>query len=207
MSETETITVVMGRFEPLVSYGLKHVLGADGRLCVLGSGLEGSAIERAVAQRTPRVAILDETVEHELLARLKSRQPGLGILVLANSPAPITGTTLLAAGAACLTRAASPADILAAVHLVAEGEPIFCRAEDDQLARRGPVVADVLTKRETEVFELLRMGKPYARIGRALQIAPETVRTHTISICRKLNVKSKQELIGMSLSTRLESLA
>lgn len=197
--------MVLGRFEPVVMYGLEHVLGELGQLRILASGLEYAGIERLAAKRPPRVAIFDETVEHGLLVRLKSRLPGLGILVLANNPAPFTGTALLAVGATCLARDASSADILAAVHLAAEGRPTFCSEQNTELPGRGPVVADVLTRRETEVFERLMMGWRYSRIGEALQIAPETVRTHTISICRKLEVKSKQDLVGMSLSTLMEA--
>jgi DNA-binding NarL/FixJ family response regulator len=204
-AEDRSITVVVGCFEPLVGYGLERVLSADGRLRVLGCGLDGRGIERAVAQRRPRVAILGETVEHGLLARVKARQPGLGVLVVVNSPTTVTGTALLEMGATCLPRVASVSDVLTAVHLAAQGKLSFFTAEHRHLAGGGPVVADVLTKRETQVFDLLSRGWSYARIGHKLQIAPETARTHSQRICGKLHIKNKRDLIGMTLTMRLEA--
>jgi DNA-binding NarL/FixJ family response regulator len=210
-SEDGYVTVVLGRVDPLLSYGLQNLLTATGHFLILHDCLEDAAIERVVVEQAPRVVILDETAGHDLLACLKSHQPSLGVLVLVHRPPPVIGTTLVAIGATCVARNASLADIVTAVQLAAKGEPLFFSGNGDQLARNGdqlarsgPTVAGVLTKRETETFELLRLGWSYARIGRALQVSPETARTHTISICRKLSVKGKQRLIGVSLSTRLE---
>jgi hypothetical protein len=78
------VTVVAGRFESLVGFGLEHVLGLDSGLRVLARGLDGSAFEDAVLQRLPQVAIAGDTVENGLLARLKASLPKLGIVVLVN---------------------------------------------------------------------------------------------------------------------------
>jgi DNA-binding NarL/FixJ family response regulator len=192
----QIVTVVVGGLEPLVGRGVAHVLGADPRVDVLASDLEVDTLERVVAQRGPQVVILGETVEYGLLARLKSMQPATGVLVLARDPSRLSGTTLLADGATCLAWNVSSVDLMAAVHLTAQGEPTFLCADGAQVARSGPSKG-LLTPTEIKVFRHLRMGRSYAYIGRALHMAPETVRKHTISICRKLNVKSKRELIGL----------
>jgi DNA-binding NarL/FixJ family response regulator len=160
-------------------------------------------LEGMVAERLPRVVILGEAGDYDLLMRLKTSQPTMGVLVLVRDLTPLYGALLLVAGATCLGRAASVADIHAAVHLAAQGEPTLFCADGTRVVRRGPNEG-LLTPREIEVFELLRLGWLYAGIGRALHIEPETVRTHTHSICRKLNVRSKQELRGMSPLSRLD---
>jgi DNA-binding NarL/FixJ family response regulator len=199
------VTVLLGRFAPVVELGLAAVLRSDDRLRVLGSGLEDSAIEQAVARQAPQAAIVDATVESGLLARLRSRWVDLGIVVFAHEPARLTGTMLLAEQATCLAWSVPPAEICAAVYRAARGEPTFLCASDEAM-QSGPVIADVLTKREAQVFAPLSLGWSYARIGRGLQIAPETVRTHTISICRKLGVEGKRELIGRSLTSSIDGL-
>ncbi len=202
MPGSGAVTVVTADLEGLAGYAVAAALRADRSLRVLASDVAEGELERAVAQRRPRVVIVDESVDYSLLVRLGSLQPATGVLVLVHRPSHLLGTSLLDVGAMCVARAASAADLVAAVHSAAEGEPGFYGAGDQ--ATPPPVVADVLTKREAEVFVLLALGRSYMRIGRRLRIAPETVRTHTINICRKLHVKNKRELIGKSLSMRVE---
>jgi DNA-binding NarL/FixJ family response regulator len=52
-----------------------------------------------------------------------------------------------------------------------------------------------LTPRETDVLRLLIEGKPNKTIGRELNIAESTVKTHAQSACKKLNVTRRTEAI------------
>jgi DNA-binding NarL/FixJ family response regulator len=202
VSDDSAVTVVVAHFDGLMGCGLMAELQKDRRVQVLASDLAGVALERAVARHQPRVVIFDEAVDHAFLVGLESRKPAIGAVVLAHRPSQVLRTSLLAVGVTCLARAASPAELLAAIHSAAQGQATFYRA-DDEASGGGPVVADVLTEREAQVFELLSRGRSYVQIARAFQIAPETARSHTISICQKLDVKSKRQLRGKSLSTRL----
>jgi DNA-binding NarL/FixJ family response regulator len=142
--------------------------------------------------------ILGETVEYDLLVRLKANQSVMGALVLAQTPSAQCQTLLLANGVSCVARSASVSELFAAIRLAAAGEPAFVRAGGGWVARRRPGEG-LLTPRESEVFELLVLGWSYPKIGRALNIEPESARKYTVSICHKLNVPGKQELIGMHL--------
>lgn len=62
-----------------------------------------------------------------------------------------------------------------------------------------------LSKRETEVFDLIVKGYSRKAIARELNLAEETVKTHTGRIYQKFLVHSKQELIELA-SQRAESL-
>ena len=205
MSELDAVSVFIGRFDPLLAYGLLDVLNTDHTISILADFLDEAAIARTIAQRLPAVAILDENVEYALLARLKASQPTLGVLVLARAPAQLYGTLLLAIGVTCLAQTASAADIVTAVHLAARGKPAFFAGDGDRVTRLSSIDAGVLTRREAQVFDYLSRGKSYSEIAFALQIAYETVRTHTRRICRKLEVNSRLALIGMSLATTPES--
>ena len=54
-----------------------------------------------------------------------------------------------------------------------------------------------LSKRETEVFDLVVKGYSRKAIARELNIAEETVKTHSGRIYQKFLVHSKQELIEL----------
>lgn len=198
MPESHAVTVLVGQFEPLFGAGLTLLLGRDRYVRVLASNVENAKLVDAVARQRPQVVILGETVEYDLLARLKASQSVTGMLVLPQTPSAQSETLLLANGVSCVARSASVADLISAIRLAAAGEPTYVRTGARRVARRR-LGEGLLTPRESEVFELLTLGRSYAAIGRALHIAPETARTHTVSICHKLNVAGKQELIGLSL--------
>ncbi len=52
-----------------------------------------------------------------------------------------------------------------------------------------------LTKRETEVLQMLRSGRRVANVAKAMNLAPNTVRNHLKGIFLKLGVRSQAELI------------
>ena len=56
-----------------------------------------------------------------------------------------------------------------------------------------------LTKRETEVFGLIALGRSAKYISEELMISKNTTRTHIRHVYEKLNVNSKQELIDLVL--------
>ena len=66
--------------------------------------------------------------------------------------------------------------------------------------RRRQVVEDRLaglTPREREVFELVASGRNRKQIARDLIISPETVRTHTQRLMRKLDLHSQAEVVAL----------
>jgi DNA-binding NarL/FixJ family response regulator len=52
-----------------------------------------------------------------------------------------------------------------------------------------------LTRREAEVLQLMRAGMPTARIAERLFVSPGTVRSHVMSMVRKLHVSDRAALI------------
>ncbi len=71
--------------------------------------------------------------------------------------------------------------------------PIAVRSKDDLLAEHPEV--QKLTKREHEVLLRVLMGDDVPSIGGALFISPHTVRNHLKAIYRKLDVRSRVELV------------
>jgi len=69
---------------------------------------------------------------------------------------------------------------------------------DKTLAKRQGIRVEVLpaslTRRESEVLELLRNGLKNHEIARALWITESTVKVHVRHIKRKLNARTRTEL-------------
>jgi LuxR family maltose regulon positive regulatory protein len=57
-------------------------------------------------------------------------------------------------------------------------------------------LAEPLSDRELEVLHIMAMGKTNREIARQLFIAPGTVKAHTASIYRKLDVTNRTEAVA-----------
>lgn len=197
VSENRAVTVVVGRFEPLVGYGLAHVLDEDPGVCVLASDLESVALEGAVARWAPHVTVLDEVSDSFVREHVRSILPRTGVLSLAHRPSREYGMRLLRSGVTCLARNASASDIRAALRLTARGGRAFVSPGGDWVRRRFPSDVRLLSERQVEVLALLSEGRSNAEIANALRISVETTRTHVATILHKLDVGSRRELMGM----------
>jgi len=136
---------------------------------------------------------------------MRSAQPVIGIIVLAHIPTVAYGMRLLARGASCLAKNVPAADILAAVHIAADGRRVFADVDGHLIERSFPAGTASLTQREVEVLECLSRGQSHAEIANVLHLGLETIRTHSAHIRGKLGVRSKRELIGLGLPVQYET--
>jgi LuxR family transcriptional regulator, maltose regulon positive regulatory protein len=66
--------------------------------------------------------------------------------------------------------------------------------------------AEPLTAREREVLQLLLDGASNWEIARALVLSKNTVKKHVLNICRKLNVRSRAQVIAKMRTARADEL-
>ncbi len=64
-----------------------------------------------------------------------------------------------------------------------------------------------LTNREGEVLKLITQGNSYSRIANELNISKETSKTHIRNIYRKLNVKTKSDVVRKAFEERIVPVA
>ena len=60
-----------------------------------------------------------------------------------------------------------------------------------------------LSTRETQVLKLVTEGKSYTEIAERLKLSSETIKSHLRNIYKKLNVKSKSEVVSKAFYERL----
>jgi LuxR family transcriptional regulator, maltose regulon positive regulatory protein len=79
----------------------------------------------------------------------------------------------------------------------AQAQQARLEALDDRLAsrRRAAPSAQALTGREAAVLRLLRSTLSLRDIGQEMFISPNTVKTHTQAIYRKLGVSTRREAV------------
>ena len=198
VSTRPPVTVLLERFEDLVSHGLRALMSGDQSFVIVAHDVEHEELEAALHRHRPQVAMVNfgslrSTVEVHHLSRA---HPGTRLLVLANRPTAGECSQMLAFGAtACLSKETQSRDILNAVHLASRGMQVLPRCA--ATTRSEPTGPELLTPREAEVLEKLRAGASNAQIARELHVGIETVRTHARAIFRKVGVRSRRELRGV----------
>ena len=193
--------MVIGRFEDLITLGLRSLIAEDASIELLAAGVELDALDATLAEHEPEVAIINFGALHTPVEvnRLHTKHPGTRLLVLANRPTPSECNQMLAFGAtACLAKETEARDILNALHLASRGLHVLPRVNGDLVPE--PLGPEPLTPREADVLEHLQAGRSNAEIALALSVSVETVRTHRRNIYRKLGVRTRRELASLTSS-------
>jgi DNA-binding NarL/FixJ family response regulator len=187
MSSNTQAIVALGQFDPLVEIGLKHLLGRDRRIRLISLDLQGKSLGQFISAHKPALIILDEACIADLskIVTIRQAHSNVAVVVLTRDDERMSRARSLLVGIRYVSQQACTTDIASVIRLAVDGQ-------------QHPAVA-ALTAREAEVMEYLVLGKSYQEVAAGLQIGLETVRTHSTRIRKKLGLKKKRELIGLSL--------
>jgi LuxR family maltose regulon positive regulatory protein len=83
-----------------------------------------------------------------------------------------------------------------ASHLLSQFETELHSSEVQEKDSRMGDLVEPLSQRELEVLHLIALGRTNQEIARQLIVAPGTVKAHTASIYRKLNVTNRTEAVA-----------
>jgi DNA-binding NarL/FixJ family response regulator len=188
------IRVLLAAPSPALRAGLRSLLAADSRVDVIGEAARLNDFDELEADVIIASALTASFPDFEL-----PLPDSISILLLTDSP--LTSSDALRARPTwgILPNDASPEELLAAVHALAEGLIVGTRAlllpdEPSAPLARGP-----LTERELEVLSLLAKGFPNKQIAGALGISEHTVKFHVSSIYSKLNATNRTEAVRAGL--------
>jgi DNA-binding NarL/FixJ family response regulator len=194
----------------LVRKGMAEVL----RTCVGDSEVtEASGADEAVEilRQTPHeVALVDIRMPSrdgiELLREIRSTWPELPVIMLTGYDHGDYVKTALSEGAAgYLLKDATPEDLAQAIHvaLSGSGNVLSPRAvrnlfegagqSQEQQVRDSPIQDAGLTKRESDVLQLLSRGHSNREISRSLFLSEKTIKAHLAAVFRKLGVTNRTQ--------------
>jgi DNA-binding NarL/FixJ family response regulator len=205
------ISVVVVDDEHLVRSGFAALLASDPEITVVGTAEDGDAALAVIRRERPDVVLMDirmpgrDGVSTTAAITADPALSGTRVIVLTTFDLDEYVHAALRAGASgFLLKDAQPTDLLAAVHLVAQGESVLAPA----LVRRliaayveipttssRPAWLDSLTPREIEVLVAVARGLSNAEIGSALYMSAATAKTHVGRLLTKLNVRDRTHLV------------
>jgi two-component system, NarL family, nitrate/nitrite response regulator NarL len=168
---------------------------------------DATAALRAALRERPALCLVDTNLRGggiRVVGRISSRVPETEVVVLADAVDEDELLEALRAGASgYLQKNLDPEAFGRALHGALRGEPAFprsllglvveeFRARHDRRRLRVPGRPAIeLSRRESEVLDLLRRGLATAEIADRLDISPVTVRRHIGLLLRKLGVPNR----------------
>jgi DNA-binding NarL/FixJ family response regulator len=213
-----TIRVLIADDQALVRGGFSVIVDSEPDLSVVGEVGDGAAAVAAVASLSPDVVLMDIRMPEmdglEATRRITS-DPALSsarVLVLTTFDLDEYVYEALRAGASgFLLKDTLPADLLAAVRVVAAGDALisprvtrrlieeFARRPEPGAAASAPV--EGLTERELEVLGLVAKGLSNAEIASELFMSPATAKTHVSRLLMKLDARDRAQLVVIAYET------
>lgn len=205
------IRVLLVDDDPLVRSALGLMLGGQADLEVVGEAADGRAgVERA-RELAPDVVLMD--IRMPVMGGLEATRslhaapepPRVIVLTTFDADEHVVGA--LAAGAdGFLLKDTEPAQIVAAIRRVAEGEPMLSPsvtrtliqrvrqdADDDRAARARRRLAR-LTERELDVARAVGAGLSNAEIAARLHLSVPTVKAHVSRLFDKLETTNRVQI-------------
>lgn len=203
------IRIVLADDHKLMRIGLRVLLEQQPDLTVVGEASDGREAVALVASQRPNVLVMDIGMPSlngiEAAAQITQSNPEAAIVMLSmHSDESYVLRALKAGAKGYLLKDSAEADLIRAVHAVAEGKSFFSPAVskvllDDyvrKLKRSGTEDPyDLLTPREREVLQLVAEGKSNKEVAQLLNLSVYTVETHRSNIMEKLNLHGVPELI------------
>ncbi len=176
---------------------------------VVGEASDGRDAVALVASQRPDVLVMDIGMPSlngiEAAAQITQSHPEVAIVMLSmHSDESYVLRALKAGAKGYLLKDSAEADLIRAVHAVADGKSFFSPAVskvllDDyvrKLQRSGTEDPyDLLTPREREVLQLVAEGKSNKEVAQLLNLSVYTIETHRSNIMEKLNLHGVPELI------------
>ena len=217
-----SIRVLIVDDQAMIRAGFGALLNAQPDVEVVGEAANGEEGVELAKNLRPDVVLMDVRmpVLDGLEATRRLMNPPRGV---EHRPRVLMLTTFdiddyvydaLAAGASgFLLKDAPPADLIAAVRIVAAGDallaPSVTRRLIEGFVRSRPTALPAatrlnnLTPRETEVLTLVARGRSNAEIAADLFLAEQTVKTHVSRILDKLSIRDRAQAVVVAYESGL----
>lgn len=182
---------------------LRTLLQAQGDFRVVAESSSGAEVLGLVREHQPELVIVDLDIPVlggiEVIKRLRSQFPGLGILVVSGRDSPSSPVQVLETGGNGFVHKSKAAEeIILAAKLVVHGQIFFTRDVIQQAQAGANPSEHRLSGRELEVLTRLASGHSNLEIAKALLLSNKTISTYKTRIMEKLGVSNIRELIEVA---------
>lgn len=208
-----SIRVLIADDQALVRTGFRMVLDTDPGLCVVGEVGDGAQAVGATRRTRPDIVLMD--IRMPVLDGLEATRQ----IVAADLPPRVLMLTtydldeyvfdaLLAGASGFLLKDVAPEELLAAIHVIAQGDsllsPSVTRRLIESFVRDHPIRPksapglEELTPRELEILQLVARGLSNAEIAAQLVVSSTTIKTHVARVLDKLGLRDRVQAVVLA---------
>jgi DNA-binding NarL/FixJ family response regulator len=171
---------------------------------VVSRATDGLSALAEIEQSHPELALVDYRMPRcsgaELVRRIKEVSPETRVAVYTADADERVVAEMLAAGADGVVLKEAPlADLVRALVSIEGGRPYVDPALAISALNVGQRGGTQLTAREVDVLRLLAEGLSHEEIGKRLEIASETVRTHARKAADRLGARTRTQAVASAI--------
>jgi DNA-binding NarL/FixJ family response regulator len=201
--------VLLADDHTILRQGLKHILGRETGISVVGEAGSGLQAVRLAEKLNPNVVVMDIAMPElngvDATSQIVQRDSAIGVLILSMfSDERYVLRTVRAGARGYLSKDSVEHDLIQAIHAVYAGQSFFSPAIskiilDNYKRELNKQFLDDrserLSDRERQIYQLLAEGKSNKEIATTLYLSLHTVETHRFKVMEKLGVHSLAELV------------
>lgn len=200
------IRIALADDHKLFAKGIEGILEEDDRLMVVGVFPNGRELCDYIAENQTDVILTDLNMPimdgFEVLSHCKKEHPLLKVVVLSMyDEEKIYKKCIDQKADAFILKDADPDELIFTIHEVFEGRHVLNFDRVKKQALQGTFydafrLKYKLSRRETEIIQLIRDGNQNKSIATMLNLSKQTIETHRKNIHLKLQVSSRIELVN-----------
>ncbi|RSK50686.1 response regulator [Bacillus canaveralius] len=193
--------------------GLRNILGMEDDIEVVGEAISGDDALQKIGIIKPDIVVMDINMPNkngvEVTGIIKKQYPNIKVLVLTMHSHDEFFMSAIREGADGYLLKDAPSDqVVAAIRTVAKGESVIHPSMTKKLLsfhqqKQTETENSSLTEREKEVLLCLVEGLSNKEIAQRLFISDKTVKIHVSKIFKKLNVKSRSQVVIYAVQNQL----
>lgn len=188
--------------------GLELLLKYESNISIVGTVNDGIALLDLVKLKEPNVVVTDIRMPKmdgiQATAQIKKEFPHIKILAFTMFDQNEAVSQMLEAGAdGYILKNTALKEVLEAINSVYEGKKFYDRnITVTNSSKVSTSSKGLLTKRQTEILNLIAQGKTSREISEHLFIGIHTVDTHRKNMARILGLKGKGELLRYAMEKK-----
>jgi len=202
MESPNTIRILVADDHPILRRGLVEVISGQQGMGVVAEAATGTEVLDLCGKHQPDIALIDvrlpDTEGIGLINELRSRFPGVRIIVLTTAMGDVQILRALRAGASSyLIKSVARSELIETIRKVARGQKHIPPQVAAQMAEHA--MDEALSLREITVLQHASNGNSNKIIADTLRLSEHTVKTHFKNILGKLQATDRTHAVMIAL--------
>ena len=200
----ESLSLLLVDDHRMLRESLRRSLEASG-LTVVAEAADGEEAVRLAEALAPTVVLMDVSMPGmdgvEAARLIRAGAPGTRVVMLTmHADDDVVARAMRAGADGYLVKDCSIEEVVATVTAVASGETtvsagLAASMLDEVRRLAAPAAAEVVTRREEEVLQLIADGCATSEVAEQLFISQKTVKNHLASIYQKLDARDRTQAV------------